>query len=55
MKIIITLTILFLGAQLFSQTNYQKFKSQDFPIKKWIIFHPLKAKKAETANGPHDA
>lgn len=47
MKIIITLTILFLGAQLFSQTNYQKFKSQDFPIKKWIIFHPLKAKKAE--------
>ena len=32
--------------QVQAQSNWKMFKQQSFPIKKWVLLHPFKAKKA---------
>lgn len=38
--------ILFLSSQLSAQSNWEKFGKLSAPYKKWVIFHPCKAKSA---------
>ncbi len=47
MKISATfIVILFLSSQLSAQSNWDKFWKLSAPYKKWVIFHPFKAKNA---------
>lgn len=38
--------ILFLSSQLSAQSNWEKFWNLSAPYKKWVLFHPFKAKSA---------
>lgn len=38
--------MLFLCSQLTAQSNWAKFWNLSAPYKKWVLFHPFKAKKA---------
>ncbi len=40
------IVMLFLGTQLSAQSNWEKFWKLSAPYKKWVLFHPFKAKKA---------
>lgn len=40
------IVILFLSSQLSAQSNWKKFWKLSAPYKKWVIFHPFKAKSA---------
>lgn len=46
MKNILVLLFLFIGMTLCCQSNYQKFKKLSSPLKRWVAFHPFKAKRA---------
>ena len=46
MKKLIVLGVLFVSFQSFSQSNLKSFFKLSPPIKKWVIFHPFKAKKS---------
>ena len=38
--------LIFLSTQLSAQSNWEKFWKLSAPYKKWVVFHPFKAKKA---------
>ncbi|WP_372768489.1 hypothetical protein [Lutibacter sp.] len=40
------IVILFLSSQLSAQSNWEKFWNLSAPYKKWVLFHPFKAKSA---------
>lgn len=40
------IVLIFLSSQLSAQSNWEKFWSLSAPYKKWVLFHPCKAKKA---------
>ena len=47
MKIFLALLLILVGFNFTSaQSNWENFKKQSAPIKKWILLHPFKAKKA---------
>lgn len=46
MNKIIVFLFLFVGVNANSQSIYQKFKKLSPPIKRWVILHPFKAKRA---------
>jgi hypothetical protein len=45
-KFFLFVGLLLLSNQLMAQSNWKNFWKQSPPIKKWIVFHPFKAKKA---------
>lgn len=50
MKKVIFISFLLVSISSFSQTSFQKFKKLSPPKKWWVIWHPLKAKKALTVS-----
>jgi hypothetical protein len=40
------IVLIFLSSQLSAQSNWEKFWNLSAPYKKWVIFHPFKAKRA---------
>ncbi|MDF1518426.1 MAG: hypothetical protein RQ864_09810 [Lutibacter sp.] len=38
--------LIFFSNQLCAQSNWEKFRKLSAPYKKWVVFHPFKAKKA---------
>lgn len=45
-KVKLLIVFVLLSFQLQAQTNWELFKSQSGPLKKWVLLHPFKAKKA---------
>ncbi|MBK5209127.1 MAG: hypothetical protein JJE44_06445 [Flavobacteriaceae bacterium] len=45
-KSAVFIVILFLSSQLSAQSNWEKFWNLSVPYKKWVLFHPFKAKSA---------
>ena len=45
-KVFLFVGLLLLSNQIIGQSNWKNFWKQSAPIKKWILFHPFKAKKA---------
>ena len=45
-KSAVFIVILFLSIQLSAQSNWEKFQNLSVPYKKWVAFHPFKAKRA---------
>lgn len=46
MKKVVFLVFILFSLQMFSQSNWEKFKKLSQPKKMWVIFHPFKAEKA---------
>ena len=45
-KVKLLIVFLLLSLKLQAQSNWELFKSQSGPLKKWALLHPFKAKKA---------
>jgi len=45
-KYLLFIVLAFLSTQFSAQSNWNKFWKESGPIKKWIVLHPFKAKKA---------
>ncbi len=45
-QLLLLVVITFYCGQTIAQSNWQQFKNQPGPLKRWALLHPFKAKKA---------